>query len=88
MALCAQVDSALSAAQSVLYPKGLDNVVVASRAQHAATVEAAHEARDAYLKKVCCPATPTGSCCMFSFIRMCAANGDNMTWLRVVHAVA
>ena len=48
----AQVDSALSAAQSVLYPKGLDNVVAASRAQHAATVEAAHEARDAYLKKV------------------------------------
>lgn len=49
-----QVDSALSAAQSVLYPKGLDNVVAASRAQHAATVEAAHEARDAYLKKVHC----------------------------------
>ncbi|KAK9907730.1 hypothetical protein WJX75_008823 [Coccomyxa subellipsoidea] len=47
-----KVDSALSAAQSVLYPKGLDNVVAASRAQHAATVEAAHEARDAYLKKV------------------------------------
>lgn len=47
-----QVDSALSAAQSILYPKGLDNVVAASRVQHAATVEAAHEARDAYLKKV------------------------------------
>ena len=46
------MDSALCAAQSVLYPKGLDNVVAASRAQHAATVEAAHEARDAYLKKV------------------------------------
>ena len=46
------MDTALSAATSLLYPKGLENVVLASRARHAETVEAAHEAGDAYLKRV------------------------------------
>jgi hypothetical protein len=53
-----QVDSALSAASSLLYPKGLDGAVVASRARHAETVEAAHEAREAYLKKARSAPTP------------------------------
>lgn len=48
----AQVDTALTTAHSILFPKGLENVVAASRARHDATVEAAHEARVAYLKKV------------------------------------
>ena len=54
-----QVDGALSAATSLLYPKGLENVVLASRARHAETVEAAHEARDAYLKRVRIPWLPS-----------------------------
>ena len=33
--------------------KGLDTAVATSRQQHAANVEAAHEAREAYLKKAC-----------------------------------
>lgn len=51
-----QVDNALTAAQNVLFPKGLDTAVATSRQQHAANVEAANEAREAYLKKVtaCC----------------------------------
>ena len=46
-----QVDNALTAAQNVLFPKGLDTAVATSRQQHAANVEAANEAREAYLKK-------------------------------------
>ena len=60
--LVAQVDNALTAAHNVLFPKGLDTAVATSRQQHAVNVEAAHEAREAYLKKAClsvglCPAT-------------------------------
>ena len=57
-----QVDNALSAATSLLYPKGLDGVVVASRQRHAQTVEAAHQARDAYIKKVPRPPSSGGHC--------------------------
>lgn len=46
-----QVDNALTTAQNVLFPKGLDTAVATSRQQHAAKVEAANEAREAYLKK-------------------------------------
>lgn len=58
----AQVDNALTSAHSVLFPKGLDTAVATSRQQHAANVEAANEAREAYLKKAClsvghCPIT-------------------------------
>ena len=48
-----QVDNALTAAHNVLFSKGLDTAVATSRQQHAANVEAAHEAREAYLKKAC-----------------------------------
>ena len=51
MACWLQVDNALTAAQSVLFPKGLDTAVATSRQQHAANVEAANEAREAYLTK-------------------------------------
>ena len=51
MACRLQVDNALTAAQSVLFPKGLDTAVATSRQQHAANVEAANEAREAYLTK-------------------------------------
>ena len=51
MACGRQVDNALTAAQSVLFPKGLDTAVATSRQQHAANVEAANEAREAYLTK-------------------------------------
>ena len=46
-----QVDNALTAAHNVLFSKGLDTAVATSRQQHAANVEAANEAREAYLKK-------------------------------------
>ncbi len=45
------MDNALTAAQNVMFPKGLDTAVATSRQQHAANVEAANEAREAYLKK-------------------------------------
>jgi hypothetical protein len=48
----AQVDSALCTAHNLLFPKGLESAMAASHARHDATVEAAHEARVAYLKKV------------------------------------
>ena len=51
--LILQVDNALTAAHNVLFSKGLDTAVATSRQQHAANVEAAHEAREAYLKKAC-----------------------------------
>ena len=57
------MDGALSAATSLLYPKGLENVVLASRARHAETVEAAQEARDAYLKRVRHPPLAAPLCC-------------------------
>ena len=55
MARWLQVDNALTAAQSVLFPKGLDTAVATSRQQHAANVEAANEAREAYLTKASLP---------------------------------
>ena len=55
-----QVDNALTAAQSVLFPKGLDTAVATSRQQHAANVEAANEAREAYLTKA---SLPSPACC-------------------------
>ena len=64
--LVLQVDNALTAVHNVLFSKGLDTAVATSRQQHAANVEAAHEAREAYLKKACfcaCTSYPAPPAC-------------------------